>query len=501
MNNKYFAAAFVSLLTFAGCTKLDVDVESQLTTIPNNEKSYVASTGSIYLKMSTQNFAVDLWRMNELSTDEAFIPNRNGGYYDNGIYQKFHKHTWTTADVATCWTWAYSGVSECNRVLNLLEQSTAESLKAKFIAEVKTMRALFYFYLLDLYGNVPITVFGTTENPAQSTRAQVFSYVESELLAVIPDLAAPVTVTTDYYGRPTRWMAYALLQKMYLNAEYYTGTKRYADAITLGDKIMKESGLSLESVYMSLFSPINAANKETIFAAVFDANKAQGNFFTRYTLHGKHADKYGLNYAPSNAMCTIPEFYQLFNLTGDVRDTTWLAGLQYDFKGSAIMNGSAQLNIKPEITFTDATTMNVGPEVNGISMGARSVKFYPDPNSVSRFQNNDIPVFRLADVYLMQAEAILRNNGSMTTAVDLFNKVRRRSKAPEVTTITLQDILDERGRELAWEGWRRNDLIRYGQWEKAWGFKAGGESISRRLYPIPATEIVLNPKLIQNDGY
>ena len=191
MNNKYYAAAFVSMLAFAGCTKLDVNVESQLTTIPNNEKSYVASTGSIYLKMSTQNFAVDLWRMNELSTDEAFIPNRNGGYYDNGIYQKYHKHTWTTADVATCWTWAYSGISECNRVLNLLEQSTADTLKPKFIAEVRTMRALFYFYLFDLYGNVPITVFGTTENPEQSSRAEVFDYVESELQAVIPDLAAP----------------------------------------------------------------------------------------------------------------------------------------------------------------------------------------------------------------------------------------------------------------------------------------------------------------------
>jgi starch-binding outer membrane protein, SusD/RagB family len=234
---------------------------------------------------------------------------------------------------------------------------------------------------------------------------------------------------------------------------------------------------------------------------VFDANKAQGNFFTRYTLHGKLADKYSLNYTPSNAMCTIPGFYQLFNLTGDVRDTTWIAGLQYDFKGNAIMNGNAQLNLKPEITFTDASTMNVGPEVNGVSYGVRSVKFYPDPNSVGRYQNNDIPIFRLADVYLMQAEAILRNNGDAATAIALFNKVRTRAKAPVVTSLTLNDILDERGRELAWECWRRNDLIRFGKWEAAWGFKAGGEPVTRRLFPIPATEIILNPKLIQNDGY
>ncbi len=137
MNIKYIAAVCVSLLAITGCTKLDVEVESQLTDIPNNEKSYVASTGSIYLKLSTQNFATDLWRMQELSTDEAVILNRNGNYYDNAIYIKFHKHTWTTADVASTWTWAYSGISECNRVLNLMEQSNADTLKAKFIGRGK----------------------------------------------------------------------------------------------------------------------------------------------------------------------------------------------------------------------------------------------------------------------------------------------------------------------------------------------------------------------------
>ena len=264
---------------------------------------------------------------------------------------------------------------------------------------------------------------------------------------------------------------------------------------------MTESGLSLEKNYMSLFSPDNTANNETIFVAVFDANKATGNYFTRYTLHGTLRAKYGLNFSPSNAMCTSPEFFDLFSLTGDARDTTWLSGLQYDFAGNKIMNGSYQLNLTRAITLTDAATMNVGAEQNGISCGARSIKFYPDPNAVNRYQNNDIPVLRLADVYLMQAEALLRSGGSSATAVELFNKVRARVSAPTVTTLTLQDILDERGRELAWEGWRRNDLIRYGKWEGAWGFKTGGESTSRRLFPIPATEIVLNANLVQNDGY
>src|SRR5688572_2960817 len=183
MNKKYFVAACISLCGLVSCTKLDVAVESQLTEIPKTQQSYVAATGSIYLKMSSQNFAVDVWRIQELSTDEAIIPNRNGSYYDNASYIKLHKHTWTTSDVDIAWSWAYSGISECNRVLNLLEQAEEGTLKSTFIAEVKSMRALFYFYLMDLYGNVPITIYGTTENPEQSTRAKVFSYIESELLA------------------------------------------------------------------------------------------------------------------------------------------------------------------------------------------------------------------------------------------------------------------------------------------------------------------------------
>ncbi|BAV07828.1 Starch-binding associating with outer membrane [Filimonas lacunae] len=502
MNKKYMFVTGLALFAAGACTKLDVPLQSQTTVIPNTAEAYVAATGSVYQKLSSSSFGVDVWRMQELSTDEAIIPNRNGSYYDNGAYIKLHKHTWTSSDVAAAWTWAYSAISEANRILNVLEAQATSALTTTSIAEVRTMRALYYFYMMDLYGSVPITKFGTTENPKQSTRTEVFNFIESELLKAVPDLASPATVTIQYYGRPTKWAAYALLQKIYLNAEYYTGTARYTDAITYGNKIVNESGLSLAGSYMSLFSPTNTANSETILAAVFDANRGQGNMLTRYTLHGKLQAKYGLNFAPSNAMCTTPEFLDLFNLSGDARDTTWVSGLQYDFAGKAIMaDNTNQLKLTREIVLTDASSMNVGPEINGVSCGARSVKFYPDPNAVNRNQNNDIPILRLADVYLMQAEAILRSNGDAATAVSFFNKVRARAKAPQVNSITLNDILDERGRELAWECWRRNDLIRFGKWEGAWGFKTGNESINLRIFPIPATEMVLNPNLVQNPGY
>jgi hypothetical protein len=499
--------AALVLLTLGSCTKLDVAVESKLTSdnFPKSEEAFVAATGTIYQKF-TSRYGVDIWRMNELTTEEAIITARNGGYYDQGRYISMHKHSWTTADpsVEGAWQWGYAGISDCNRVLSLLEDAEEGALKTLFINEVRTMRSLFYFYMMDMYGNVPITSFGTTESPKQSTREEVFNFIEKELLEVSAGLSKPATVTQAYYGRPTVWMAYAMLQKMYLNADYYTGKARYAESVTYADKIIKESGLSLMSDYNQLFAVNNGPNSETIFPAIYDANYSSGNQFTRFSLHSTLRAKYNLPFSPSNAMCTIAEFYRTFNLPGDVRNATWLAGIQYANDGvTPIKNGTGSLNFTPEIIIKDEPTMDVGPEVNGVSMGVRSIKYYPDPNtnSSTRHQNNDMPVFRLADVYLMKAEALLRQGTNTAEALSLVNQVRTRSKAPVLSALTFDLLLEERGRELAWEGWRRNDLIRFGKYENAWGFKKGNEGPHRRIFPIPATELVLNTNLVQNPGY
>ena len=504
---KYIKVAALMAITLASCTKLDVNVESQLTSenFPVTPDAFVAATGTVYQKFNA-GFGVDIWRMYELTSEEAIITARNGGYYDQGRYQTLHKHNWLPDHpiIQSAWQWGYAGISDCNRVLNLLEKSANSPTKTQFLNEIRTMRALYYFYVMDMFGNVPITSFGTSESPKQSTRAEVFSYIEEELLAVSEGLSAPTTVTAEFYGRPTKWMAYALLQKLYINAEQYIGKPMYAESITYGDKIINGTAMALVSDYNTLFSPTNGANTETIFAAIYDSNYSAGNAITRYTLHASLRAKYNLPFSPSNAQCTLKEFYDTFNLPGDIRNATWLAGKQFLADGTTpILNGSVQLNFTPEIILTNTETMDVGAEVNGISRGVRSIKFYPDPNtnSSTRFQNNDMPIFRLADVYLLKAEALLRTGGSTTEALKLVNKVRTRAKAAEVTSITLDGILEERGRELAWEGWRRNDLIRFGKYQGKWGFKAGNEGATRDIFPIPATEIVLNKNLKQNAGY
>jgi len=514
------------------CTKLDVKVESELTpsNFPTNEESFTAATGPVYTKFRSI-YAVDYWRMQELSTDEAIIPARDGNYDDGGQYRFMHYHTWTPDHpyVKAIWEWGFSGINSANRIISLFESAPESKARTTAIAEMRTMRALYYFYMMDIYGNVPVIKDAIVKDlPATASRKEVFEFVEAELKAVTPDLSAVSGQKT--YGRPTKWLAFAILEKMYLNAEQYAGQPKYTETVAMADSILTGASAiySLDADYMSIFAPNNGpAVKETIFAIPYDANVATGNHFSRFGLHTGLQKKYNLPFRPSIALSTIKDFYLKFNLTGDVRNKTLLAGKQYENDGSPILIATTkkgldnsytgadgadkinwQLEFTPEMPLVKENTMDVGNDELGKARGVRSIKFYPDPNTNpdTRYQGNDFPVFRLADVILMKAEAIMRGaapttvKGELQTPDLLVNKIRKRVNAPDVAGITLDELLDERGRELAWEGWRRNDLIRFGKYEDNWGYKTNKE-VFRRLFPIPNSERSLNPKLNQNTGY
>ncbi len=522
-------AAF--LLALSACTKLDVPVESEYTegNFPTNEASFIAATGPAYSQLPTR-YAVDYWRMQEMSTDAAIIPARGGNYVDGGQYRQLHKHTWTPdhPNVQGVWEWGYGGINTCNRILLLFEPAPESASRTRAIAEMRTMRALYHFFMMDLYGNIPIvTAFGSKTAPQQSKRADVAAFIESELKAVLPDLDDRTGAIT--YGRPTKWMAFAILEKLYLNAPVYTGQTRNAEVVAMADSILAGNKYTLDANYISIFAPENGAQiTETIFAVPYDANKIDGCQFSRFGLHTALVDKYSLPFRPSIAMSTIASYYAKFNLAGDVRNTTWLAGKQFDNAGKPITVPTTkvglddtytgadakdpinwQLEFTPEMALRgDPDNMDLGNDELAKAKGVRSVKYYPDKNAnpSTRMQNNDMPVFRLADVMLMKAEAILRGaaattvNGELQTAVVLVNKIRTRAGAPTVTAITLDELLEERARELAWEGWRRNDLIRFNKFEDSWGYKTDNDT-RKRLYPIPTSEKVLNPNLVQNPGY
>ncbi|WP_349316325.1 RagB/SusD family nutrient uptake outer membrane protein [Chitinophaga sp. MM2321] len=530
MKNIIITGTAICLLLLSGCTKLDVKVESEYVkeNFPNTADGFIAALGPIYTQLSGS-YAIDYWRMQELSTDEAIIPARDNNYNDGGQYRFLHKHTWTKdhPTVRSVWEWGFGGINTSNRILALFENGPDTDFKAPAIAEARAMRALYYFFMMDLYGKVPIiTKFGGTEIPEQSDRAAVFAFIEQELKEVVPLLSKETGQLT--YSKPTKWFAFALLTKMYLNAQVYTGKPMYNEAVAMADSILAGGKYSLDDNYAAIFAPENGPQiKETIFAIPYDANVIKGNQFSRFGLHTGLQEKYALPFRPSIAMSTIASFYQRFNLTGDVRNDTWLAGPQTNFDGTPILIGTTnkgldnsysgpdpdkaikwQLTFSPEMPMISDTAMDVGNDELGKARGVRSIKYYPDKNThpQDRNSNNDVPVFRLADVLLMKAEAISRGaaatavNGELQTPDVLVNKIRQRAHAPLVSGITVNELLEERAREMAWEAWRRNDLIRYGKFESGWEFKTDGD-INKRIYPIPATEITLNPKLIQNPGY
>lgn len=510
------------------CSKLDVDVESQYVkdNFPVTNADYAALFGTMYSNLSSQ-YGVPYWRMQELSTDAAIIPARDGNFDDGGQYRQLHYHTWTIdhPNVRDIWQWGFGGINNCNRLINLTNESAVSAAsKTASLAEVRAMRALYYYFMMDLYGNVPIIdTFPVSTLPGNQTREKVFEFIEKELLDVVAQL--PVKDNTNrvlVYGRPTQAMAYALLEKMYLNAEVYTGKPRYNDAVTMADNILKNSNYSLDAKYSDIFDVNNGPQiNETIFAIPYD-QQIPGNQITRFGFYPALAPAYGINVGFSISMSTTPEYYNRFNLTNDIRNSFWLIGKQYapdanrkpDLSKPVFIAGTTtQIEITPDLILKPGKPMDLGNTPADQAKGVRSVKYWPDVNAIqaTRLNGNDMPVLRLADVMLMKAEAVLRGatatavNGELQTPLLLVNKIRSRAGASAATSVTLSTLLDERAREFSWEAWRRNDLIRFGQFETEYPLPndvlSMNKDVTRRIYPIPANELKLNSNLKQNPGY
>ena len=293
------------------------------------------------------------------------------------------------------------------------------------------------------------------------------------------------------------------------------------------------------NTYLKMFYPSNGpSTQEFIFAIPYDPNFNNGtwpfrgvNIHSRYDVPrsmGKVSTGGGFNFfslpfTPGAPESTIPSFYSYFYDAGDVRNKQWLTGLQFQADGvtpinvtttyqgyDAIANAgnsnpyTYQVNLTPNILLRQsAATFDCGNDEVAWNMGYRCVKFYPDATSLSRNQNNDIPVFRYSDILLMKAEAILRG-GTATlgqTALSLANLVRtNRTSSAAWANITLDSVYNERCREFTQEDWHRNDMIRFGKFEGSWGFKTDADP-NHRIFPIPTTALTLNSKLTQNPGY
>jgi SusD family. len=507
--------ALLAGLLMTGCTDLDVDVLSDITpdNFPKTEEQLKAASGAIYTAFASQ-YGGSWWLTSEISGDAAILPANGGNWYDGGIYMQCTLHSWTPLTGGRPggqWAWLYSTINTCNSVYELLAAAADSEAKETAIAELRVMRALCYFYLMDIYGGAPlVTKFGDAVK-TRNSRQELFDFVEKEVTESAPLLNPENDITT--YGRPNQMTAYTLLAKLYLNAEVYTGTPMWNEALQMCDRVMAfeaDNAVELHADYLDMFNYDNGPRiKEFIFAIPYDENNLRGFtpsrfFLGRYTLQALG----GYQFGASSCLRVIPAFYDLFTEDpNDVREKTFMKEQLYAEDGvTPLTFAGNRLSHPKAITFVNESTFDVGDTDADFYKGYRSNKFTVSKSQPTNNHSNDLPVFRYADVLLMKAEAILRGaaptNGD--TPVSLVNRVRERSGCAPWTSVDLNRLLDERGRELCYEAWRRNDLIRFGKYEDdfmAFNTIRKNTDPAYRLFPIPQTEIDKNPELTQNPGY
>lgn len=489
-----------------GCVDLDETPLSAITpdNFYRNEQEVMGGVAAVYSTLYGTLWAY--YNLSEISTDEMVVPTRGSDWYDNGRWLEIHQQAWTATSPATLedlnavWNVAFSGIARANALLETLPNVTVAN-KEIVEAEVRTLRAFYYFLLMDMFGGVPIATDTEVGPRERNSRAEVFQFIVSELTEA--RTALPASWSADMHGRLTQGAADAILASAYLNAEVFTGTvtesglqrgtAHWEEAIAAADRILNSGVYSLASDWRSNFTADNHLSPENIFVVKHLAEDQVGFQMIYRPMHYNHGFGGGWN-----GFSTLAETYNAFDQE-DVREDIFLVGCQVNLQTGAPITdrAGAPLCITPVIQdVTDA----------GEHEGARIYKWPGDPNWSGVNHGNDYAYFRLGEIYLIKAEA-LNELGRTPEAVALVNTLRARVFDPDeplTGTFTQasfrEQVLRERLFELTGEAKRRQDLIRHGKFTQAWAFKDPQDAY-RILMPIPQTQVDANPLLTQNPGY
>jgi starch-binding outer membrane protein, SusD/RagB family len=515
--SKYTLAATLFLAGATACTDLDEEIRGDFTKTfaPANQgvgqEAGAAGDGleSAFNRLlnGTANHE-SYFSVQEISSDEAVITQKGGDWFDGGIWLTMHRHqfTSTVGGINNAWNDCYTGILQCNELLvngrpDPEEDGARITLTVPERAQVRMLRAYFYWRLLDVFGRVKIAVAPGVDVP-QSSRADVYAFVESELLAIVDDLPAG----RQEYARTSQGAAYALLSRLYLNAEVYKGTPEYTKAIDAADMVINSGAYNLSGNYADVFSPNNTDNPEHILVAPFDSQTGAGMNFAMMTLHYPSQLTFRTTAQPWNGYSTLEEFYNSYEATDKRREANFIVGPQLD------VNGNPILDLAYDKADPDGPEVNYTPFINELAPngsrqgGARLGKFRFKMGETPEM-DNDYPVLRYGEVLLNKAEAIARSTGnwSHTDALGLVNQLRDRADVAPYTTMTEGEFLAERGRELFQEALRRTDLIRFGAWGDAWWEKPAHSDAYKNLMPIPLQQINASGtstyQLTQNPGY
>lgn len=503
----------LALTFFVSCTDLTEKMYNDLD--KNNYYTSPAEYESVFLNQYrelSKIYGYNLFYLQELTTDEACLPQKGRDGYDGGIYQTLHWHTWTSQHsiVTEAWKNLYSCVGFCNQIIDDVSSSTIlpKETKELYIAETRAMRAYFYYLLMDLYGNVPITTKVSELNPKTRKRNEVFAFIETEL-SQVKDLLLTKKSATLSYGRFTKEAVMALLSRLYLNAEVYTGKERLQDCINISNELLTVSFLQLDDSWDTPFIWDNEKSKENIF--VIPQNELLANDLSVMFYRNMHwsmtTPKFDWQGTGGwNAVCTIGDFIRKYDIENDKRCKydpnngkygQFIWGPQSDEDGNPILGTNEYAGQQLDFVLDLPDMINCKENA-----GARNIKYKPIDGA--KGLENDIVVFRLSEIYFNLAEAQLRKNGIVEdVALEGINKIRQRAGVTGYTIedLTLEEIYDERGREFCYELLRRTDMIRFNTFTEPMWDKEYEDKEYIKLFPIPYLVKNMNPNLDQNEGY
>ena len=529
---------FFSIFLFTSCLsespRDQIDQEqaySSATTLYDNTVATLYNyMGGTQPSQGLQGTYRGVYDYNSLTTDECIIPIRGGDWYDGGFWQDLYLHSWTASDqsLEDTWNYLYRVISLSNKAiedLNSHKSLLTDAQLSAYTAEARAVRAMFYWYTMDMWGNIPLvtSTSQTLENTTQSKRSETYKFVWDELQAVEPLLPNEKSnLQGDYYGRMTRPVVDFLLAKLALNYEVYAdddwtdGVRPSGSAASFSvdgktmnawqtciyycDKLTAD-GYTLMADRTANFSVHNENSTENIFVIPMDKTLYTQQFQNLFrSRHYAHGGAYGT--ASENGTCATLATVHDYGYGTDSVDTRWNQDfysdtVYVDGKTIALDGGGVLVYYPLEVTSTNLTYSKYIR-----TAGARMKKYEVDRTAYNDGKNcdNDIVLFRYADAVLMRAEAHVRNGESGQADLDA---TRSRVGMPS-RKATLTNILRERRMELMWEGWRRNDLIRYGLFNKAYDIRPqldGEASGYTTVFPIPAKVLALNTKLEQNRRY
>ena len=515
MNKKFLTnlgfLTILSALFAVSCTNLEIDETDSVFPTGGDEpvgvpmpQSLTQLYNDVYGQLGNQE---NEYALMEVSTDELLVPTRGTDWGDNGIWRTLHAHTWTAAHLFVLRAWNNQN-QNVFRATEIIDSRTTKTPQEE--AEARFLRAYSMFNVMDLYGQVPFREVdeGPEINPRVLTRAEAFDFIVNDLTTAMPNLPSRGPSTeTNLASKAT---ANFLLAKLYLNAHIYkgTGTPDPADMQAVIDAVdaIEADGYGLASGYFDIFK--EDVDTETIW---WLRTSIGNRIWNGLHYNMVSPDNQGGGW---NGFSTLAEFYDLFE--GDPTDNTvgsgqeerrgfvpdasnadasnlgigygFLIGQQYDVNGNPLEDRAAN-----PLAFTKELPGLVG---NNERTGIRVIKYHP----VNGAQTPHQIIFRYSDALLMKAEAQFRSSGD---ALALVNQLRGVRGVAALGSLTEQDLIDERGRELYIEYWRRNDLIRFGQFTKDWEFKEPSSvgDTNRNLFPIPSNALLSNPNLTQNPGY